>query len=92
MQNTSTHLLSARRREDRTRDRAREQAGAYERREAWLVAAAAAGDDGDLGRAGGLAVDDFVGDVALQRGVCVGEGEEGGGDEVGWVVDEVFGW
>ena len=53
------------------------------------MAAAAAGDDGDLGSAV-FAVDYLVGDVALHGGVCVGDGEEGGGDEVGWVVDEVF--
>jgi len=33
----------------------------------------------------------FVGNIAVQRGVCVGEGEEGLRYEVGWVVYEVFG-
>lgn len=54
------------------------------------MAAAAAGYDGDLGGAV-FAVDDFVFNVALHGGVCAGDGEEGSGDEVGWVVDEVFG-
>lgn len=36
------------------------------------------------------AVDYFVGDVALDGGVCVRDGQEGGVDEVGGVVDEMF--
>jgi hypothetical protein len=55
------------------------------------VAAAAAGDDANGGRGiRGAAVDDFVGGVEGDGGVCEGAGAEGGGDEVGWVVDEVF--
>lgn len=55
------------------------------------MAASATGDEGDL-RGAVFAVDDLIGDVALHRGVCEGDAEEGGLDEVGWVVDEVFCW
>ena len=52
--------------------------------------AAAARHDGHLGRAV-FAVDDFVGNVALHRGVGVRDAEQGRVDEVGGVMDEVFG-
>jgi hypothetical protein len=37
-------------------------------------------------------VDDFVGDVALERWIGMREGKERGVDEVRGVVDEVFGF
>ena len=52
--------------------------------------AAAAGDEGDVFGGGGGGVDDFVGSVEGEGGVGEGNGVEGGVDEVGWVVDEVF--
>lgn len=57
------------------------------------MAGTAAGDDGDLGFCGiGTEVDDFVFWVVGGVGVGVGDCFEGAGDEVGWVVDEVFCW
>jgi hypothetical protein len=53
------------------------------------MSGAAAADDGYLGGAG-FAVDYFVGDVALDGGIGVGDGKEGGVDKVRRVVDEVF--
>lgn len=53
------------------------------------MAGAAAGDDADLWAGGGV-VDDFVLEVAADRGVGVGDALQSGGDEVGGVVDEVF--
>lgn len=92
MQYASSHLLGGRRREDGAGDGTGEEPAPDEGGEGRLVAAAAAGDEGDLrgGERGGGQVDYFVGEVALYGGVGVGEGEEGGGDEVGGVVDEVF--
>lgn len=54
------------------------------------MAAAAARHNGHL-RGAVFAVDDFVLNIALHRGVCVRDAEQCGVDEVGWVVDEVFG-
>ncbi len=57
------------------------------------MAGASARDDGDLGFCGvGTEVDDFVLGVEGGGGVGEGDGFEGGEDEVGWVVYEVFGW
>ena len=53
------------------------------------MAGAAAGDDGDLVLCI-FGVDDFVLYVARDCRVRVGDREECGGDEVRWVVDEVF--
>jgi hypothetical protein len=53
------------------------------------MSAAAAGDDADL-RGPVLAEDDLVCDVALDGGVRVRDANEGGMDEVCWVMDEVF--
>lgn len=56
------------------------------------MAGAATGDDGDLGSIlGRTAVDDFVVGVKGERRVGEGDGLESGVDQVGWVVDEVFG-
>jgi hypothetical protein len=57
------------------------------------VSRAAAGYEGYAWGGWGVAeVDCFVGDVAGYGGVCVRDAEEGGGDEVGGGVDEVFRW
>lgn len=91
MQNTAAYLLCRRRRKDCAGYGAGEKAGTDKGGEGRLVAGAAAADEGDLW-GGGEVVGDFVGEIDLDAGVCVGEGEEGGVDEVRGVVDEVFGW
>jgi hypothetical protein len=53
------------------------------------VPAAAAGDEGYLGR-GGAVREDFVGQVAGYAGVEVRDAQERGGNEVCGGVDEVF--
>jgi hypothetical protein len=60
------------------------------------VAGPAAGDDGDAGliaRGGaGADVDGLVGGVEGRVGVGQGDALEGAIDEMGRVIDEVFGW
>ena len=56
------------------------------------MARAAAADERDGVGVGVSLVDCFVGEVEGQRGVGQGEGLEGGLDEVGGVVYEVFCW
>ena len=56
------------------------------------MAGAAAGDDGDLRISGvGAEVDDSVFRVESAIGVRFGYAGEGGEDEMGGIVDEVFG-
>lgn len=54
------------------------------------MAGATAGYECDVARGLRARVDDLVFGVEGERGVRSGDGAEGGGDEVCWVVDEVF--
>lgn len=90
------NLRRARRGKDCAGNTGAQQAWADERGKRGFVAGAAAGEEGDWrGRGAGLdggwfEVDCLVGEVAGDGRVGVRDAEEGGGDEVGGVVDEVF--
>lgn len=89
VQNASPDLLRARRRKDSPGNRSGKKSGSNKRGEGWLVAGAAAADNGDL-RGGRRMVSDLVGKVDCHRWIRMGEGEKCGVDEVRRVVYEVF--
>ena len=93
MLQTCPHLLSCWRCKDGARYTGCEQAFTNKACEAGFVAGATPTDDGNiLGGAdgGGISVDDFVGDVGKEGGVCEGKRLEGCVYGVGWVCEVVF--
>lgn len=84
-------LFGRGRREDGPGDGGRQEALAHEAGKGRLMAGAAAGDEGNGGLGGGGAQgDDLVRGVEGQGRVGVGSGAEGGADQRGRVVGEVF--